>query len=310
MENLGGTSGYWLQQGLNILFLACLYSVLATAYALLQGITNRIILSFGDVATFGAFAGVSVAIWALLQGHDGLLVLIPAIVVAAIATSALGRVTHAGVFRPLLKGTGQSIMIASVGLSIILQEVMRMQSAGRDQWLPPLFDGRLAIADGPFPVSIGWTQIAAAAIAILSLGLLHAGMARTKAGRLWRAVSENPRLAALGGVDTDAIFRWTFIVASAFAGLAGSIVTVTYGGVSFAMGLVLGFKAMFAAIIGGFGTLGGAVVGGIFLASIEVLWTAVFPAAYRDVAVFGIIIMVLILKPEGLLGHELQRDDA
>ena len=135
-------------------------------------------------------------------------------------------------------------------------------------------------------------------------------MARTRAGRLWRAVSENPRLAALGGVDTDAVFRWTFVVASAFAGLAGSIVTVTYGGVSFAMGLVLGFKAMFAAIIGGFGTLGGAVVGGIFLASIEVLWTAVFPAAYRDVAVFAIIIMVLILKPEGLLGHELQRDDA
>ena len=90
--------------------------------------------------------------------------------------------------------------------------------------------------------------------------------------------------------------------------VAGALVAVTYGGVGFSMGLVLGFKAMFAAIIGGFGMIEGAVAGAVFLAAIEVFWVALFPAAYRDVAVFGIIILVLALKPEGLLGHEIKRE--
>ena len=303
MHDISSNAGYWLQQSLNGLFLATLYGVLATAYALLQGITNRVILSFGDVATYGAFATVSIAIWGLLQGASGAAVLFPALAVALLATAALGRLTHAAVFGPLIKSSGQATMIASVGLSIVLQELLRINSNARDQWLPPLFGTSLPLLDGPFTVQLGFTQICAAAAAWGSLALLHITMRYSATGRLWRAVADQPQLAALSGVDTVAVLRWTFIAASGFAGLAGGIIAVTYGGVNFAMGLVLGFKAMFAAIIGGFGSLAGALAGALFLASIEVMWTALFPTAYRDVVVFGIIIMVLILKPEGLFGH-------
>lgn len=303
MHDISSSAGYWLQLSLNGLFLATIYGVLATAYALLQGITNRIILSFGDVATFGAFAAGSTAVWGLLQGWSGAAVLFPALGVAMCAAAALGSLVHAAAFAPLVRTSGQAVMIASVGVSILLQEVLRINSAARDQWLPPLFGSSLPLFGGAFPVQVGLTQIGAAVAAWGALVLLHIGMRRSAAGRLWRAVSDSARLAALLGVDTVAVFRWTFVAASGFAGLAGAMVAVTYGGVGFAMGLVLGFKAMFAAIIGGFGSLGGALVGALFLAGLEVMWTALFPAAHRDVAVFGIIILLLILKPEGLLGH-------
>lgn len=308
MEAFGSAGGYWLQQALNALFLACIYSLLATAYALLQGLTNRIILSFGDVATLGAYAAVSVAMWALLRGGGGAMVLLPAMLIACVASAAFGRFSYTAMYRPLMASPGQAVMIASIGVSIVIQEGLRLNTGSRDLWLPPLFGGTLEIAAGAYPVTVGFTQITAAAISIAALLGLQLVLRWTRAGRLWRAVSENPRLAALSGVNADAVYRWSFIAASGLAGMAGSILATAYGGVSFVMGLVLGFKAMFAAIIGGFGTLEGALAGGILLAILETGWTALFPAAYRDAAIFAIIILVLIVKPEGLFGHVLKRD--
>lgn len=310
MPDLSANTGYWLQQAANAVFLACVYSTLATAYALLQGITSRIIFTFGDIATFGAYAAVSMAVWSLVRGEAGLFVLLPAMLGAAIAAAALSGFAGA-VLAPDRSGrTGQSVMIASVGLAIALQEALRLHSGSRDLWLPPLFDGRMVLPSGVFSVAIGHTQLAVALACVAALAALYLVMRLTRAGRLWRAVSENRRLAELCGVNTAAVFRWSFMAAGSLAGLAGAVVATTYGGVSFAMGLTLGFKAMFAAIIGGFGTLRGALAGGILLAAVEVAWVSVFPAAYRDAVIFGMIVMILILRPEGLLGHELKRDSA
>jgi branched-chain amino acid transport system permease protein len=115
-------------------------------------------------------------------------------------------------------------------------------------------------------------------------------------------------LAKLSGVDTLNVLRWACVASAALASVSGWITTVSYGGVTFSMGLMLGFKAMFASVIGGFGTLGGAIIGGIFLAFVETLWTAAFPLAYRDVAVFGFIILILLLKPEWLYSSTTRRE--
>ena len=307
LEILTVIPGYWLQQGINSLVLASFYVTLATAYALLQGITNRIILSFGDFATYGAFAAVYAALWALLDGEDGIVVLAIALVSGLVAAAALGRLSHALVFAPIIRGPSQAVMIASIGLSIVLQEVMRLQSDARDQWLPP-FSGGIALAGGQFPVQIGYTQLAVIVTSISAITGLLAMMRYSAMGRLWRATSQNALLAQLSGVNTGTVFQWSFVLASMLASIAGWTIAVAYGGVSFAMGLVLGFKAMFAAIIGGFGTIGGAIAGGIFLAFVETVWTAAFPMAYRDVATFGIIILILTLKPEGLLGNGRRRE--
>jgi branched-chain amino acid transport system permease protein len=301
-------AGYWLQQFLNGLSLACLYATLATAYAIMQGITNRIVLSFGDFGSFGAFMAVYAAIWSLLRGHDAFFLIVIALVAGMAVAAALGRVVEAQVFGPLARAPNQAIMIASIGVSIVIQETLRLQSNARDQWIPPLFDSSLTVTEGAFPVTIGFAPIAAMLAASLAILMVLAVMRYTSAGRLWRAVSQNARLAQLIGIDTSGVFRWSFVAASALAGLAGGIVAVNYGGVSFIMGLVLGFKAMFAAIIGGFGKIGGAIAGGIFLAFVETLWVSMFPGDYRDVAVFGIIIFILVIKPEGLLGGIDQRE--
>ncbi|HUR44032.1 MAG TPA: branched-chain amino acid ABC transporter permease [Aestuariivirga sp.] len=308
MEIFSIIPAYWLQQSINGLVLASLYVTLATAYALLQGITNRIILSFGDFATYGSFAAIYAALWALLGGSEGFAVMAVALVAGMVAAAALGSASHALVFAPIMRAPSQAVMIASIGVSIVLQEVMRLQSDARDQWLSPLFSDGIGLVGGVFPVQIGFTQIAVLLTAISTLAAVLLGMRYSAAGRLWRATAQNALLAQLSGVNTKAVFQWSFVAASVLASIAGWIVAVAYGGVSFSMGLVLGFKAMFAAIIGGFGTIGGAIAGGIFLAALETAWTATMPMAYRDVAAFGIIILILVLKPEGLMGSPFRRE--
>lgn len=302
------TAAYWVQQLVNGLMLACLYATLAAAYALLQGITNRIILSFGDFASFGAFAAVNAAYWTLLNGESGAVVMVFALLVSLLAAAALGRAAHALVFQPIIATPNQAVMIASIGFSIALQEGLRLSSEGRDLWLPPLSDMRLAVMRGGYGVSLSLAQLAVIAACAVLLVMLIVIMRYSRAGRLWRAVAQNMRLAQLSGVDTAQVFQWSFVGASLLAAAAGWIVAVSYGGVSFVMGLTLGFKAMFAAIIGGFGRLGGAIIGGVFLALVETLWTAMMPMNYRDVVIFGVIIAFLVLKPEGLLGETQRRD--
>lgn len=299
---------YWLQQTINGVVLASLYVTLAMAYALLQGITNRIILSFGDIATYGAFAAVYAALWALLDGQDGVAVMALALMAGMAAAAGLGRLCYAFAFAPVMRAPSQAVMITSIGLSIVLQEVLRLQSAARDQWLPRLFDDSFSLVEGGFPVHVGVSQILVVATAALALISVLAVMRYAAVGRLWRATAQNALLAQLSGVDVRAVYQWSFVAAGGLASISGWIIAVSYGGVSFVMGLVLGFKAMLAAIIGGFGTIGGAIAGGIFLAAFETAWTASMPMAYRDVAAFGVIIAILILKPEGLLGNAYRRE--
>ena len=301
--------GYWLQQFLNACTLASFYVPLAVAYALVQGITNKIFLSFGDFAMYAAFAAIYAGLAGLLAGGSTAIILAMSLALAVLSSSALGRFAANYVFAPLIGQTSQAFMIASIGVSIALQEVMRIQSTNRDLWMMPLFDGAaFRISGGTFPVQIGIMQIIAVAIAVLAIGAVLIVMGHTAVGRYWKACSQSERLAKLSGVNTLSVLRWSCVGSAALASVSGWIIAVSYGGVTFSMGLMLGFKAMFASVIGGFGTIHGAIAGGIFLAFVETLWTATFPLAYRDVAVFGLIILILMLKPEGLYGSTIKRE--
>jgi branched-chain amino acid transport system permease protein len=294
-------AGYWLQQTFNAVTLASFYIPLAVAYALVQGISNKIFLSFGDFAMFAGFAAIYAALAGQVAGYDTVVVLLGAIAMAVACSAALGHFTGMQVFEPLIKKPSHAFMIASVGISIALQEMMRLQSGSRDLWLAPFFDGAAVhIYEGSFDVKLGYSHLSGIALSLAAVGLLLYAMHFTSLGRNWRACSQSERLAGLCGVDTRKVLLWSCVASAALASVSGWIVAVVYGGVTFSMGLMLGFKAMFASIIGGFGTLKGAILGGIFLATAETLWTALFPLAYRDAGVFGLIILILTLKPEGL----------
>jgi branched-chain amino acid transport system permease protein len=300
---------YLTQQILNGLTVASTYCLLAVAYALLHGVTGRIVLSFGEIATFGAFATSFSMIIMIFRDFPIGLALILAFSIGAAAAIGIGHLVQDKVFSPLVTSSGQAIMIASIGVSIILQEWLRIQTGARDQWLPPIFAQPAFHLDfSEYAVTMTGMQIVLIVTsAVLIAGLLVA-MERTKAGRLWRACSQNRLLTELSGIDTRLIMTVSAAVAALYASASGWIIAVGYGGVSFYMGTLLGLKALFASIIGGFGTIEGAILGGIILAGIETAWSAFFPIVYRDAAVFFLIVTLLILRPGGLLGVEERRD--
>ncbi len=307
--DLSHAFGYWLQQFLNAITLASFYVPLAVAYALVQGISNKIFLSFGDFAMYAAFAAIYAGLAVLLAGNSVGAILMMSLILALVCASALGRFAATHVFAPLINQPSQAFMIGSIGVSIALQEVMRIQSANRDLWLPPLFDGEaVKIYGGFFPVQIGAMQLISIATAIVAVGAVLYVMGYTVLGRYWKACSQSEKLARLTGVDTLNVLRWSCVGSAALASISGWIIAVSYGGVSFSLGLMLGFKAMFASVVGGFGTVKGAIIGGMFLAFVETLWTASLPLAYRDVGVFGLIILILMLRPQGLFASDLRRE--
>jgi branched-chain amino acid transport system permease protein len=300
---------YWLQQLVNIFQVAGFYVPLAVAFALIQGITGRIFLSFGDLAMYASFVAIYVCFDALLRGHGDWTAVVIALGIAIVCGAALGGAIAKSVFDRKLCSSSQSFMIASLGLSIALKETMRLQSGSRDIWITPLFAGRtITITADPWPVHLPVMTligIATSALAVISVVLV---MHHSSFGRQWRAVEQAPALAPLCGVNTGRVITLTFMLASGLAAVSGWLSALSYGGTNFSIGLMMGFKAMFASVIGGFGTVGGAIAGGLALAAIEIVWSAYFSTAWRDVAVFAIIIMVLLLRPEGLLGVKTRRE--
>jgi branched-chain amino acid transport system permease protein len=300
---------YFLQQAINVAQLSTFYVPLAVAFALIQAITRKVFLSFGDVAMFGSFAAVYVCFASLLRGDEEITAALLSLVLAILCAGSFGNVAARYVFAPLINRSSQAFMIAAVGFSIALQEMMRLQSGSRDIWIPPLFQGHdIVFLSGEFILQIPAMTAFSMALAAITVAGLAALLVFTRFGRNWQACSQEISLARLCGVNTESVMRQTFMLGAGLSAVSGWIAAISYGGTSFSAGLMLGFKAMFAAVIGGFGSVRGAIIGAISLAALEVLWSATFSTAYRDVGVFSFIVFVLLLRPEGLVGISSQRE--
>jgi branched-chain amino acid transport system permease protein len=298
---LNHEAAYWVQQALNAITLASFYVPLALAYSLVQGLTNKIFLSFGDFAMYASFAAIYSALIALQADINPYAILFLSLAVGMACAAALGHVAATQIFAPLKNRSAQAFMIGSIGVSIALQEGMRLQSENRDVWLPPLLeDAPIQLITGSFPVNIGMMQMIAILVSIAVVCLVLVVLKYSKLGLYWQACSQSEILAKLTGVDTDKVLRWTLVFSAILGSVSGWIIVTTSGGINFAIGIMLGFKALFASVIGGFGTIAGAIKGGLFLAVAETLWTSIFPTDYRDVAVFAVIIIILMYQPDGL----------
>src|SRR5688500_4042992 len=199
----------------------CFYSLLAVSYALVYGLTNRIVLSFGDMAMFSGFVAVYASIIGLAMGLGTQAALAGAAVSVAACAAALGIASLRCLFAPLIAGRSQTLLIVSLSLGLVLQETMRLQSGGREQWLEPMLGDALVDQEsGGFTVRIslmqGLIMGGSAAVLVLMLGLMR----WTMLGRFWRACSEDAGLAQLIGVDVRRITALTFTGAAIFAGAA------------------------------------------------------------------------------------------
>ncbi len=302
-------AAYLLQLCLNIIQLASFYAPLAVAFSLIQAITRRVFLSFGDFAMFGSFAAVYVCFGRMVQGDDDGKAAAISLLAALLCAGALGKVASKYVFAPMIKSSSLSFMIAAIGFSIALQEVMRLSSESRDIWIPPLFQGQvLNLVDGDFPVNISANYAFATLIAVASISGLLILVRFTRFGRNWQACAQELKLAKLCGVNTQNVIQQTFVLGTGLSAVSGWMTAITYGGTNFSVGIMLGFKAMFAAVAGGFGSIKGAILGAIALAALEVAWSASFGTTYRDVGVFSAIVLVLLFRPEGMGSIGSQRE--
>jgi branched-chain amino acid transport system permease protein len=291
---------YGLQQAINGLPLAAIYALLAAAYSLVYGLVGRINLAFGELAAAGGYAASFGVLMAAGQAPAAILAL--ALLLAISTASAYGVASGRLVFAPLHRASGQQALVATVGLSLFLQEFLRLTQGARIRWVNPILNEPFALLRAgdffsvatPIAFLIGGFAILAA-LALLSI------MKWTRYGRQWRAYADDPVAAEMFGIDPRAIFAKTFALASAFAGLSGFVMTIYYGGVGYGASTTLGLKALIAAILGGIGSIPGAFLGGFIIGAFEAAWSAFLPIDYRDVAVFSLLAILLVLRPGGIM---------
>ncbi len=292
---------YALQQTINGLPLAAVYALLAAAYSLVYGLIGRINLAFGEIAAAGGYAA---ALGASLTATQAPATILAVALTFGVVTAALwGVASSRWVFQPLHRASGQQALIASIGLALALQEFLRLTQGDRPNWVSPILNAPFGVARaGDFIVTTAPNALLAGACALLAGLALVLVMRRTRFGRRWRAYADDSLGARLFGVSPRAIFAQTFALASAFAGLSGGIMTMYYGSVGYGAATALGLKALIAAILGGVGSIPGAFVGGLVVGAFEAVWSTYFAIDYRDVAVFSLLAIVLVLRPGGILG--------
>ncbi|WP_198969703.1 branched-chain amino acid ABC transporter permease [Xylophilus sp. ASV27] len=299
-----------LQQIINGLVLGSMYALVALGYTMVYGIINLINFAHGEVLMVGALT--SWTIIGLMQdatpSAPGWLVLLVSLLVACVVAAVLNFTIEKLAYRPLRNAPKLATLITAIGMSILLQTLAMIIWKPNYKVYPALLPTE--------PLHIGGavitpTQVMILALTAVSLAVLMWVVHYTRLGRAMRATAENPRVAALMGVRPDLVISATFIIGAILAAIAGVMYAANYGTAQHTMGFLPGLKAFTAAVFGGIGNLGGAVLGGILLGLIESIGAGyigpltggLLGSQYTDIFAFVVLIVVLTLRPSGLLGE-------
>lgn len=305
---------YWGLQIGNGLVLGGVYALLALGYTLVYGILLMINFANGEVMMFGAYAGFFVlaacdAIGLTKQNQIATLVLVfgAGMLISMLMGVGLERIAY----RPLRAAPRLVPLITAIGASVFLQETARLIFGApiRVYNKPPLLQGAFTFP-GNVPLPITGAFIIASSIALMAL--LYWLVQRTKTGRAMRAVASNKEAAALMGISVDRIIVVTFAIGSILAGAAGVMLGFHNGQINSTMGFFPGIKAFTAAVLGGIGNIPGAMLGGYILGLAEALGPSLLgiPSQYKDVIAFTLLVLVLIFRPQGILGEQVGKEKA
>ena len=284
----------FIQQLINGLTLGAIYGLIAIGYTMVYGIIGMINFAHGDIYMIGAFNAL---IAFLVLGVFGItwvpLALVLVLVVAVAVTAVYGWTVERVAYRPLRGSTRLAPLISAIGMSIILQNYVQLLQGARNKPMQNILEGGFRLmSQGGFNVEVRYLQIGIVALTIVLMVGFTLLITRTALGRAQRATEQDRRMAALLGVNVDRTISLTFVIGAALAAVAGMMVLLYYGQIDFYIGFLVGIKAFTAAVLGG-----------VLIGLIEVMWSGYFSVDYKDVAAFGILVMVLIFRPTGLLGR-------
>jgi len=295
---------YLLQQIINGLTIGSTYALIAIGYTMVYGIIGMINFAHGEIYMIGSYISFIVIAGLLGMGLVGLpIILLVALIVAVIIASTYGWTVERGAYRPL-RGSNRLIpLISAIGMSIFLQNYVVLAQGSRDVALPPQITGGWTFGDpSVFEVSFSYMQLIIWTVTVISMTGLTLFISRSRMGRACRACSEDIGMTNLLGIDTNRIIALTFIIGAALAAIAGLLLGLYYGVVNPFVGFMAGLKAFTAAVLGGIGSIPGAMLGGLILGVTEALTSAYFPSEYKDVVSFGLLVLILLFRPSGLLG--------
>jgi len=268
-----------------------IYALVALGYSIVYGIVRLINFAHGDIIMMGAYATwfcmtrLGLPIWA-------------SILFAIVFCSLLGMLIERIAYKPLRNSERISLLIVAIGISFFLQNVVQLLFKPDPRMMPNFFAGSLSFMGITFP-RVTLVVIVVSALLMLGLTLL---IKNTRMGKAMRAVSEDKDAAQLMGIDINAIISFSFGVGSALAAVASVLYVSTYSQISPTMGSMLGLKAFVAAVLGGIGSIPGAVLGGFFIGVAESFTKGYLSSRLADAVVFSILIVVLLIKPTGILG--------
>lgn len=293
------------QQLINGLTLGSIYALIALGYTLVYGILLLINFAHSEIFMMGAYFGVFALMLFeklhIFQGSPFMLVAC-ALAAAMICTGLLGVIVEFTAYRPLRNAPRLAPLISAIGVSIFLQNFMMIAVSPESKTFPdtiPLHVYKLGGA-----ATISSLQMIIIAVSVALMAALHLFIKYTKMGKAMRATSQDAETAKLMGINVNMVISLTFFIGAALGGAAGVLNGMYYGSVKYNMGFIPGIKAFTAAVLGGIGDVRGAMIGGFALGILESLGAGYVSSAYKDVFAFVILILVLVFRPQGLLGRK------
>ncbi len=284
----------FLQQVINGISLGSIYALIALGYTMVYGIIKLINFAHCDVYMLGAYTGYF-CMTTLKLG------VFPSLVIAMVVCTVIGVLIEKIAYKPLRNATRIAVLITAIGVSLFIEYGTMFFVKANVRAYPEL-TGWLATSYKVGKMTITAQQILIVLSTIVLMGMLQFIVKKTRIGKAMRAVSLDKDAAELMGINVNSTISFTFALGSALAGAAGVLVGIYYNSIDPLMGVIPGLKAFVAAVFGGIGIIPGAMIGGYFIGTVEVFVSGYGNSLYKDAVVFAILILILIVKPAGLLG--------
>ncbi|MFW8564896.1 high-affinity branched-chain amino acid ABC transporter permease LivH [Orrella sp. 11846] len=293
-----------IQQLFNGVSLGAIYALIAIGYTMVYGIIGIINFAHGEIYMIGGYVGlVTLSAIGVQSGLPIWLIIMLMLIVAMIFTGTYGFAIDKLAYKPLRNSPRLVPLISAIGMSIFLQNWVALGQGARDMAVPALLPGAFRFgSEGGFEIFIPYARVLIIVVTVVLMALLTLYIGHSRMGRASRACSQDMHMANLLGIDTNKVISFTFVLGAMLAAVGGVLIALAVGKLNPFIGFLAGIKAFTAAVLGGIGSIPGAMLGGVLLGVAETLAAAYISSEYKDIVAFSVLVLVLLVRPSGLLG--------